>query len=92
MKKNFEIFQEFYNSLKFKFSIIFFSETWTDDDDLNKNSNFQLKGYDFVIGYIREGFALLYTMKRYYNNININHETLNIFLSEFLTVPPIKSS
>ena len=47
MTKNFESFQEFYNS-KFKFSVVCFSKTWTDDDDLNKHSNFHSQGSDFV--------------------------------------------
>ena len=46
MEKNFENFQEFYNSVKFRFSVIFFSELWIDDDELKQN--FQLQGYDFV--------------------------------------------
>ena len=42
--KMLELNFKFYNL----FCILCFSETRTDDDDLNKNSNFQLKGYDFV--------------------------------------------
>ena len=36
MTKNFETFQEFYNSLNVNFSIICLSETWTNDNNLGK--------------------------------------------------------
>ena len=45
MNKNFEPFKEFYSKIKFKFSIVCFSETWVDDISFSKNSNFQLSGY-----------------------------------------------
>ena len=38
-------FAELYKSLSFKFSIICFSETWCNDENLDKNSLFQLEGY-----------------------------------------------
>ena len=44
MTKNFETFQEYYNSLNVNFSKICLSETWTNDNNLGKNS-FQLEGY-----------------------------------------------
>ena len=40
--KNFEAFKQFYLSLKFKFSIVCFSETRAHDININKNSTFQL--------------------------------------------------
>ena len=45
MNKNFESFKEFYSKIKFKFSIVCFSETWVDGMSFSKNSNFQLSGY-----------------------------------------------
>ena len=45
MNKNFESFKEFYSKIKFKFSIVCFSETWVDGIPFSKNSNFQLSGY-----------------------------------------------
>ena len=44
LNKNFESFAELYKSLSFKFSIICFSETWSNDENLDKNSLFQLEG------------------------------------------------
>ena len=38
-------FAELYKLLSFKFSIICFSETWSNDEYLYKNSLFQLEGY-----------------------------------------------
>ena len=45
MNKNFESFKEFYSKMKFKFSIVCFSETRVDDISFSKNSNFQLSAY-----------------------------------------------
>ena len=45
INKNFESFKEFYSKIKFKFSIVCFSETWVDDISFSKNLNFQLSGY-----------------------------------------------
>ena len=45
MNKNFESFKEFCSKIKFKFSIVCFSETWVYDISFSKNSNFQLSGY-----------------------------------------------
>ena len=41
-------FAELYKSLSFKFSIICFSETWSNDENLDKNSLFQLEGYSLL--------------------------------------------
>ena len=38
LNKNFESFAEVFKSLSFKFSIICFSETWSNDENLDKNS------------------------------------------------------
>ena len=48
LNKNFESFAELYKSLSFKFSIICFSETWSNDENLNKNSLFQLEDYSLL--------------------------------------------
>ena len=48
MNKNFESFKEFYSKINFKFSIVYFSETWVDDISPRKNSNFQLSGYQVL--------------------------------------------
>ena len=45
MNKNFESFKEFYSKIKFKFSIVCFSETWVDDISFSENLNFQLSRY-----------------------------------------------
>ena len=45
MKKNFEIFQEFFKDLKFNFSAICLSETWCESIDPTKKSNYKLNGY-----------------------------------------------
>ena len=42
MNKNFESFKEFYSTIKFKFNIVCFSETWVGDISFRKNPNFQL--------------------------------------------------
>ena len=44
-KKNFETFSEFYSKLNHIFSVICFSETWASEENINKNSTFQLKNY-----------------------------------------------
>ena len=46
--KNFESFPELYKSLSFKFSITCFSEKWSNDENLSKNSLFQLEGYSLL--------------------------------------------
>ena len=43
MKKNFELFQEFFKDLKFNFSAICLSDTWCESIDATKNSNNKLK-------------------------------------------------
>ena len=48
LNNNFESFAELYKSLSFKFSIICFSETWSNDENLSKNSRFQLEGYSLL--------------------------------------------
>ena len=45
MKKNFEIFQEFFKNLKFNFNVICLSKTWCESIDGTKNSNYKLNGY-----------------------------------------------
>ena len=45
---NFGFFAELYKLLSFKFSIICFSETWSNDENLDKNSLFQLEGYSLL--------------------------------------------
>ena len=44
MKKHSEVFQDFIESLNFKFSAICFSETWLQPHETS-DSNFQLSGY-----------------------------------------------
>ena len=46
VSKNFESFKELYNLLSFKFSIVCFSETWSEDEKVNENSLYQLEGYN----------------------------------------------
>ena len=46
MNKNFENFQAFYKSLNMSFSIICLTETWANDINFDKNSLFQLEGYN----------------------------------------------
>ena len=41
-------FAELYKSLSFKFSVICFSEKWSNDEKLDKNSLFQLEGYSLL--------------------------------------------
>ena len=48
LNKNFESFAELYISLSFNFSIICFSETWSNDENLCKNSLFQLESHSFL--------------------------------------------
>ena len=81
MTKNFETFQEFYNSLNVNFSIIYLSETWTNDKNLRKNSLFQPQGYnrDSILHKSRKDLSI------YCNNIEslsieiINDHSKNIF-------------
>ena len=44
MKKHFEAFQDFTESLNFKFSAIYLSKTWLQTNEISE-SNFQLSGY-----------------------------------------------
>ena len=44
MKKHFEAFQDFIESLKFKFTAISFSVTWLQPHEIS-DTNFQLPGY-----------------------------------------------
>ena len=46
--KTLNLFAELYKSLSFKFSIICFSETWSNNENLCKNSLFQLEGYTLL--------------------------------------------
>ena len=48
LRKNFEDFKELYKMLNLKFSIIYFSETWADDDKLENDSLIQLPGYNVL--------------------------------------------
>ena len=49
LNKNFESFAELCKLLSFKFNIICFSETWSNDENLNENSFFQLEGYSLQL-------------------------------------------
>ena len=46
VNKNLEAFREFCESLDINFSIICFSETWANDSNFDKNSLFQIEGYN----------------------------------------------
>ena len=46
INKNFEVFTEFYLKLNYIFSVICFSETWASEENISKNSTFQLKNYN----------------------------------------------
>ena len=48
INKNFESFSEFYSKLNHVFSVICFSETWTSEENINKNSTFQSKNYNVI--------------------------------------------
>ena len=48
INKNFEAFTEFYSKLNHIFSVICFSETWASEENIDKNSTFQLKNYDVI--------------------------------------------
>ena len=45
IKKNFENFKMFLNSINFTFSIICFSETWLDETNSTENSLYELPNY-----------------------------------------------
>ena len=89
LNKNFESFAELYKSLSFKFSIICFSETWSNDENLDKNSLFQLEGYSLlhenrkyrrgggVAIFVHE--SLCYTKR---NDLCINFETIESVSTE----------
>ena len=47
LNKNFKHFKDFFASLKLKFSVLCFSETWA-EEDISKNSLFQLEGYNLI--------------------------------------------
>ena len=62
--KNFETFTEFNSKLNHIFSAICFSEKWVSEENINKNSAFQLKNYN-VIHQVRdrvkeEGYVYLF--------------------------------
>ena len=48
INKTFEAFAEFYSKLNHIFSVICFSETWASEENINKNSTFQLKNYNVI--------------------------------------------
>ena len=48
LNKNFESFEELYKSINFKFSIIYFSERWSNDENLSKNALFQVEDYNLL--------------------------------------------
>ena len=48
INKNFEAFTEFYSKLNHIFSVICFSETWASEENINKNSTFELKNYNVI--------------------------------------------
>ena len=48
INENFEAFSEFYSKLKHVFSVICYSETWEKEENINKNSTFQLKTYNVI--------------------------------------------
>ena len=48
INKNFEAFTEFYSKMNYIFSVICFSETWASEENINKNSTFQLKNYNVI--------------------------------------------
>ena len=48
LNKNFESFAELSKSVSFKFTIICFSETWSNDESLSKNTLFELEVYSLL--------------------------------------------
>ena len=84
INKNFEALREFYLKLDHIFSIICFSETWTNEENINKNSTFQLKKYNVIhqvrnsrrgVGlciFIQE--SLCYKLRKY---LSINSEEIS---------------
>ena len=48
INKSFEAFTEFYSKLNHIFSVICFSETWASEENINKNSTFELKNYNVI--------------------------------------------
>ena len=48
LRKNFEDFKGLYKMLNLKFSIVWFSETWGDDNKLENDSLIQLTGYNVL--------------------------------------------
>ena len=76
LNKNFESFAELYKLLSFKFSIICFSETWSNDENLSKNSlllneNKKYRRGGGVAIFVHE--SLCYTKR---NNLYINCEAI----------------
>ena len=76
LNKNFESFAELYKLLSFKFSIICFSETWSNDENLSKNSlllneNKKYRRGGGVAIFVHE--SLCYTKQ---NNLCINCEAI----------------
>ena len=48
MNKNFEALSEFYSKMNHIFTAICFSETWANEENINKNSAFQLKNHNVI--------------------------------------------
>ena len=48
MNKNFEVLSEFYSKMNHIFRAICFSETWANEENINKNSAFQLKNHNVI--------------------------------------------
>ena len=48
INKNFEAFTKFYSKLNHILSVICFCETWASEENINKNSTFQLKNYNVI--------------------------------------------
>ena len=53
INKNFETFKNFYSKLNCKFCVICFSKTWTTDNSICNDSNFQIENYT-VLRQVRE--------------------------------------
>ena len=53
INKNFDTFKNFYSKLNCKFSMVCFSETWTTDNSICNDSNFQKENYT-VLYQVRE--------------------------------------
>ena len=72
INKHFEAFSKFQSKLNNIFSVICLSETWASEENMKKNSTFQIKNYN-MIHQVRNSGSLCYKLRK---DLSINSEAI----------------